>query len=68
LPHWLAQRRELRDVYLGRDCTDAIDAALVATAGVRRTGEAPVDGAARRFMRARSARSTPDAWNMARGL
>jgi len=49
LPHWLTQRRELRDVYLGRDYTDAIDAALEAAAGVRRTGEAPVDGAARRL-------------------
>jgi carbamoyltransferase len=49
LAHWLTQRRELRDVYLGRDYTGAIDSALAATAGLRRTGEAPVEGAARRL-------------------
>jgi carbamoyltransferase len=49
LPHWLAQRRELRDMYLGRDYTNAIDDALATSAGVRRTGESPVDGAARRL-------------------
>ena len=49
LAHWLNQRRELRDVYLGRDYTGAIDVALATTPGVRRTGEAPVEGAARRL-------------------
>ena len=33
LAHWLEQRRRLRDVYFGRDYTDAIDATL---AGNRR--------------------------------
>jgi carbamoyltransferase len=49
LPHWLKQRRRLRDVYFGRDYTDAIDGVLGAAAGIRRTGESPVDGAARRL-------------------
>jgi carbamoyltransferase len=49
MPHWLEQRRTLRDVYFGRDYTNAIDAALDATAGVRRTAEAPVEGAAQRL-------------------
>ena len=47
LPHWLAQRHRLRDVYFGRDYTDAIDDTLGASAGVRRTGEPPVDGVRR---------------------
>jgi carbamoyltransferase len=49
LPHWLAQRRELRDVYLGRDYTDAIDTQLAKTPGIMRTDEQPVEGAARRL-------------------
>ena len=49
LPHWLAQRHRLHDVYFGRDYTDAVDATLQSSAGVRSTGEAPVDGAARRL-------------------
>jgi carbamoyltransferase len=49
LPHWLKQRHRLRDVYFGRDYTDAIDIALKAAAGVRATGEAPIEGAARRL-------------------
>jgi carbamoyltransferase len=49
LRHWLKQRRELRDVYLGRDYTDAIDAALAAAPGIRKTSEPPVEGAARRL-------------------
>jgi len=49
LPHWLAQRRPLRDVYLGRDYTNAIDAALTAAPGVRRVAELPVQAAARRL-------------------
>jgi carbamoyltransferase len=49
LPHWLGQRREFRDVYLGRDYTDAIDAELARTTGIARTGEHPVEGAARRL-------------------
>jgi carbamoyltransferase len=49
LTRWLKQRRRLRDMYLGRDYTDAIDATLKATANVRCTDEPPVDGAARRL-------------------
>jgi len=57
LAHWLKQRRPLRDVYLGRDYTDAIDKELAANAGVRRTGSKPGS----------SAPSIPDAWNTGRG-
>jgi len=49
LAHWLKQRHRLHDVYFGRDYTGAIDATLKNAAGVRLTGEAPVDGAARRL-------------------
>jgi carbamoyltransferase len=49
LRHWLNQRRELHDIYLGRDYTDSIDAVLAAAAGIRKTGEPPVEGAARRL-------------------
>ncbi len=49
LARWSRQRRRLHDVYLGRDYTDAIDAALGASAGVRHTGEPPVEAAARRL-------------------
>jgi carbamoyltransferase len=49
LSHWLNQRHRLRDVYLGRDYSNAIDATLKRSAGVRSTGEPPVDGAARRL-------------------
>jgi len=51
LPRWLSQRHRLRDVYLGRDYTDAIDETMSASAEVRRTDENPVDGAARRLNR-----------------
>lgn len=49
LTHWLKQRRRLGDVYFGRDYTAAIDPALAATAGVQRTADAPIEGAARRL-------------------
>jgi carbamoyltransferase len=49
LSHWLSQRHILRDVYLGRDYGDRIDAVLKAAAGVRRTGEPPIAGAAQRL-------------------
>lgn len=49
LAHWLKQRRPLDDVYLGRDYTDSIDKELQASAGVRRTAEPPIEGAARRL-------------------
>lgn len=49
LRHWLGERRTLHDVYFGRDYTNAIDDALKAAAGIRQTGEGPVEGAARRL-------------------
>jgi len=49
LSRWLAQRRELRDVYFGRDYSNAIDDVLKAAPDIRRTAEAPVEGAARRL-------------------
>jgi carbamoyltransferase len=49
LPRWLASRRALGDVYLGRDFSAAIDPALQATAGIRRTQESPVEGTAARL-------------------
>jgi hypothetical protein len=49
LRHWLSQRRELRDVYLGRDYTDSIDAALGAAADIRKTAEPPLESAAQRL-------------------
>ena len=39
----------MRDVYLGRDYTKRSTPRSRKTAGVRRTGEAPVEGAARRL-------------------
>src|SRR5262249_32698193 len=45
----LSQRRDLRDVYLGRDYTDSIDAVLGVTTGIRKTAEPPIEGAARRL-------------------
>ena len=49
LAAWSKQRHTLRDVYFGRDYTNAIDDALKASAGVRLTGEPAVEGAARRL-------------------
>jgi carbamoyltransferase len=49
LADWLKQRRRLPDMYFGRDYTNAIDETLKATAGVRCTGEAPVEGSAKRL-------------------
>jgi carbamoyltransferase len=49
LRHWLEQRHALRDVYFGRDYANEIDNVLSASAEIRRTGEPPVDGAARRL-------------------
>jgi carbamoyltransferase len=49
LSRWLGQRRELRNVYYGRDYTGAIDDALNAAPGIHRTAEAPIEAAARRL-------------------
>jgi carbamoyltransferase len=49
LPRWLKRRHRLRDVYLGRDYSSAIDDALKASPSVVATAELPVEGAARRL-------------------
>jgi carbamoyltransferase len=49
LSSWLKQRHTLRDMYFGRDYTNAIDDALRASTGARLTAEPPVEGAARRL-------------------
>jgi carbamoyltransferase len=49
MPAWLGARRRLDNVYLGRDYTAEEDAVLGAAAGIRRTAEAPIAGAARRL-------------------
>jgi carbamoyltransferase len=49
LAAWAAARRPLRDVYLGRDYTESIDAALMASPGIGLTREPPVAGTARRL-------------------
>lgn len=46
---WLASRRRLRDVYLGRDHGAAIDAALAAIPGARMVSDRPAEDAARRI-------------------
>ncbi len=51
LARWLAERRPLKDVYLGRDYSGAIDPILASVPGIRPTGEDPVGGAARRLQR-----------------
>jgi len=43
MAHWLAQRRRLETVYLGRDYGAAIDDCLAATAGVTRLPGDPID-------------------------
>src|SRR5262249_49312419 len=49
LAHWLKQRPPLAPMYFGRDYTDGIDETLKKTAGVRLTGEPPVEGSAKRL-------------------
>src|SRR5215475_15321200 len=49
LGHWLEQRRDLGDLYLGRDFSASVDGEITRTAGVRRLNEPPVEGAARRL-------------------
>lgn len=49
LHKWLAARRDLGDVYLGRDFSATVDATLGATPGIRRTAEQPVADVARRL-------------------
>jgi carbamoyltransferase len=47
--HWLEQRHDLGDLYLGRDFSSIVDGEIARTAGVRRLNEPPVEGAARRL-------------------
>jgi carbamoyltransferase len=49
IAHWLKQRRRLKDVYLGRDYTDAVDATLSGIRGIRRLAGDPVEGTAKRL-------------------
>jgi carbamoyltransferase len=49
LAPWLKQRRRLRDVYLGRDYSTTVDAALASTPGIQRSADPPIMGAARRL-------------------
>jgi len=49
LRHWLEERRDLGDLYLGRDFASTVDGEISRTAGVRRLDEPPVEGAARRL-------------------
>lgn len=46
---WLDQRRDLGDVYLGRDFSASVDTILGSTPGIRRTDEAPVASVAQRL-------------------
>ncbi|HWV44211.1 carbamoyltransferase C-terminal domain-containing protein [Pseudorhodoplanes sp.] len=50
LATWLKNRRDLGPVYLGRDYTDTVDAALAAIPNVKRTEEAPVAGSVQRLV------------------
>lgn len=49
LATWLKHRRDLGPVYLGRDFTATVDAALLNIPNVKRTAEAPVAGSAQRL-------------------
>ena len=47
--HWLEQRHDLGDLYLGRDFSSTVDDEIARTSGVRRLDEPPVEGAGRRL-------------------
>jgi carbamoyltransferase len=49
LAHWLKQRRDLGDLYLGRDFSSSVDAEFDRSLGVVRLNEPPVEGTARRL-------------------
>jgi carbamoyltransferase len=49
LARWLEQRRELGNLYLGRDFSAMIDKELSRSAGVRPLSEDPIEGTARRL-------------------
>ena len=50
IAHWLKQRRRLKDVYLGRDYTDVVDATLSGMRDIRRLAGDPVEGTAKRLV------------------
>ncbi|HZP69321.1 MAG TPA: carbamoyltransferase C-terminal domain-containing protein [Pseudolabrys sp.] len=47
--HWLKQRRDLGDLYLGRDFSGTVDAEFARSPDIRRLAEAPVEGTVRRL-------------------
>jgi carbamoyltransferase len=49
LASWLKQRRDLGDLYLGRDFSSRVDAEFGRSSHIRRIDEPPVDGTARRL-------------------
>ena len=49
IAHWLKQRRRLKDVYLGRDYTDAADSTLSAIRGIRKLAGDPIEHTAKRL-------------------
>ena len=49
IAHWLKQRRRLKDVYLGRDYTDAADSTLSTIRGIRRLAGDPIEHTAKRL-------------------
>jgi carbamoyltransferase len=49
IAHWLKQRRRLKDVYFGRDYTDAADTTLSGMRDIRRLAGDPVEGTAKRL-------------------
>lgn len=49
LAHWLKQRRDLGDLYLGRDFSDSVDTEFDRAPGIARLNEPPADGTARRL-------------------
>lgn len=51
IDRWLAQRRRLTDVYLGRDYSKRADGHLASTAGLRRAAGDPIEIAAKRLAR-----------------
>jgi carbamoyltransferase len=49
IAHWLEQRRDLGDLYLGRDFAGTVDAEFARARGVARSPESPVEGTAHRL-------------------
>src|SRR5215813_5282317 len=49
LSRWIEQRRDLGDLYLGRDFSATVDNEIGRSPGVRRLAESPIEGTARRL-------------------